>query len=145
MLLVAMTARARLLHEITFFIGAFRGRDKRHANPDRSFALISAKLATRPDRGPRPTTLRELAAFADKWFRQPVRTVHEVPTKFSFDAGGDAIRCPSKGSTFKMWRSFVQNVKAASHAANTCRLSSYGGCATPACGIRLPRAFRIAP
>ena len=84
--------RARqLLHQIAFFVGAFRRGDERErVRPVRGFDLGEA-LGDQVERLV-PRGLAKLVALADQRLRQPVGAVDEIPAELAFDAGGDAVR-----------------------------------------------------
>ena len=80
----------QLLHQIAFFIGALRRRDK----PDRVWSILGfdlgQALSNQAERFV-PTGFAKFVALSNERLRQPVSAVDMVPGEFSFDTSRDAI------------------------------------------------------
>src|ERR1039458_2791732 len=80
-----------LLHQVAFFVGAFRRRDEgERIGPGGGFDLSESAR----NQGQRlvPGGFAELSIFANQWAGEAIVAVDESPAEFAFDAGGDAVR-----------------------------------------------------
>src|SRR5258708_33851793 len=106
----------QFLHEITFFVGAFRGRDKSDGvRTILGFQL--RKLARHQTESFVPTGLAKPVFFADERSSKAVLTIDMPPAKLSLYAGRNAIRRTMLRRDLKDVTIFGPDVEAASHAA----------------------------